>query len=337
MSYTITKRPMELADFLKVKKVKPYSDDRQNSKTVNFATIFACSGSALGSQMRQSGFSEEDCDKAAAAFGLTDAINQAILAKKPNQDPLDIKYSLIGTKIRELFAETYPGLFGRTEREQIFAMTHGYVRTWTGPVRHLQEFRFMKRNAKGEVVGADKKLFSAMFKHLKNDATNSPVQTEEVYQAMPNVTAICNMFKKLGLRSRVFNYVHDSQELYVYKPERDLVYAYLNYLASVARQPNFGIPMHIDVEEADPSKGEVFRQGREINIEKFDIKAELAKWNEKFGKNFTFDDIDAVKNEWIPLHGVIDLTPKVGIQYVPRRTTDPRGYEYIIDDKEVLQ
>ena len=62
MSYTITKRPMELADFLKVKKVKPYSDDRQNSKTVNFATIFACSGSALGSQMRQSGFSEEDCD-----------------------------------------------------------------------------------------------------------------------------------------------------------------------------------------------------------------------------------------------------------------------------------
>ena len=44
MSYTITKRPMELADFLKVKKIKPYSNDRSNSKTVNFATIFACSG-----------------------------------------------------------------------------------------------------------------------------------------------------------------------------------------------------------------------------------------------------------------------------------------------------
>lgn len=102
MSYTITKRPMELADFLKVKKIKPYSEDRSNSKTVNFATIFACSGSALGAQMRQSGFSEEDCDKAAKAFGLTDTVNQALLAKKPGQDPLDIKYTLIGTKIREL-------------------------------------------------------------------------------------------------------------------------------------------------------------------------------------------------------------------------------------------
>ena len=320
---------MELDEFLKLKKVQPYATDRQNSKTVNFATIFACSGSALGGQMRQSGFSEEECDKSAKSFNLTETINKAILAKKENQDPLDIKFSLIGTKIRELFAETYPGLFERTEREQNFAIHHGYVRTWTGPVRHLHELRFMKKNAKGEVCGADKKLYSAMFKHLKNEATNSPVQTEEVYQAMPNVTALCEVCKKLGLRTRVFNYVHDSQEIYVYKPEKGLIYGYLNYLASVARQPNFGIPMHIDVEESDPSRGEIFRKGREINIEKYDVKEELQKWNEKFGYNFTFDDIDAVKNGWIPLHGIIDLTPKIGEQYVPRPTNDPRGYEYI--------
>ena len=53
--------------------------------------------------------------------------------------------------------------------------------------------------------------------------------------------------------------------------------------------------------------------------------------------NLSNEVVDAVKNGWIPLHGVIDLTPKIGVQYIPRRTTDPRGYEYVIDNKEVLQ
>ena len=105
MSYTITKRPMELADFLKVKKIKPYSEDRSNSKTVNFATIFACSGSALGAQMRQSGFSEEDCDKAAKAFGIVDTINlitKFIEDKKKADEALAIQNESYGRLLKKL-------------------------------------------------------------------------------------------------------------------------------------------------------------------------------------------------------------------------------------------
>lgn len=332
--YKITKRLMTLEDFLKLKKVNPFKTARTDAKSINFGAIFACSGPALGSQMKNDGFDEQKVNTAINSFKLEDEVNKQILdaqlkSKGKKVDILNIKYAVVGNKIRELFFKLYPCLLERTEREQSFAKKYGYVRTWTGPIRHLTELRLMKKNSNGEVVGADAKLYRSMFTHLCNDATNSPVQTEEVYQAMPDVTAFMNMALKLGLRSRIFNFVHDSFEMYVFKPERDLVYAYLTYLASLNRQPYFNIPMHIDIEESDLDKGETFREGREINIEKFDIKEELNKWNDKFGKNFTFDDIDAIKNKWITLHGVIDTKPKIGISYIPHKCNDNEvGFEY---------
>lgn len=324
--YKIVKRDMTLDDFLKLKKVKPYKTIRTDAKPINFGAIFACSGPALGAQMKNDGFDESKVNDSIKTFHLEDAVNNQILqaqmkTKGEPVDALQIKYAVVGNKIRELFFKLYPCLLARTEREQAFAKKHGYVRAWTGPVRHLAELRLMKKNADGEVVGADAKLYRSMFTHLCNDATNSPVQTEEVYQAMPDVTAFMSMALKLGLRSRIFNFVHDSFEMYVYKPERDLVYAYLTYVAGVNRQPYFDIPMHIDIEESDLDKGETFREGREVNIEAYDIKVELQKWCEKFDKHFTFDDIDPVKNGWIPLHGYIDSERKVGIQYIPHRAT----------------
>lgn len=320
--YKIKKREMTFDDFMVLKKKRPCYKWRANAKTINFSAIFACSGPALGSQMRAANFNEAEVDESLGNFHLEDEVNKQLLAsqlKGYSADKLTIKYNVLGIKIRELFFNLYHCLLERTEREQAFAKQHGYVRAWTGPVRHLMALKLMKKNANGEVAGADAKLHKSYFTHECNDATNSPVQTAEVYQAMPDVTSFTNMALKIGLRSRVFNFVHDSFEMYVFKPERDLVYAYLNYLASVHRQPYFNIPMHIDIEESDLDKGETFREGREINIEKFDVKEELQKWCDKFGKHFTFDDIDAVKNGWIPLHGVLDTKSKVGIPYIPRK------------------
>lgn len=314
--YKITERIMTMEDFLKLKKIKPFKQSRSDAKSINFGAIFACSGPSLGAQMRDGGFDEKSVDEAIKTFSLENQVNAAILAQ-PGRDRLSIKYDLVGTKIRELFFNLYPSLLSRTEREQTFAKEHGYVRAVVGPVRHLHELRWMKKNANLEVTGADRMLYSKIFAHLQNDATNSPIQTAEVYQAMPNVTALWHCIKRMGLKSRIFNFVHDSQELYIHKDEREFMYAYLTALAEVDRQPYFCIPMHIDVEESDPNFCEIFREGREINIEKYDLHEELEKFNNKFGTGWKYEDIEP--SQWIPRHGVLDTRQLVGQQYIPRK------------------
>lgn len=287
--------------------------------------------------MKSSGFNENKLNEAIKNLHLENVVNQALLTAKPEQDKLAIKYNVTGCRIRELFFKLYPDLGKRTDREQEFAKKKGYIRTWCGPVRHLQELRYMSKNVKGEVQGPDKKLYSGMFSHACNNATNSPIQTAEIFQAMPDATAMHHFIKKLGLRSRLFNYVHDSQEDYVFKCERGLINAYYNYLASIPRQPAFSLPMHIDLEESDPNKGATFREGEEINIEKFDIKKELADWCKKFNKDFTFDDIDAVKNKWVPLHGIIENAPHRGKSWKPHALDNPEHeWEIRMDDKCIM-
>lgn len=274
--------------------------------------------------MKGYGFDETKVTTAMNNFGLGDAVNKKVLFMKSQGkkvDPLNVKYDVVGTKIRELFFKIYPCLMARTLREQAFGKKHGYVRSWTGPVRHLPELRWMAKNANGEVIGADKSLYSGEFAHLCNDATNSPIQTAEVYQAMPDVTSIMNMLVDMCLKSRIFNVVHDSFEMYIYKPERDFVYAFLTYIASISRQPYFDIPMHIDVEESDPDLGEVFREGREINIEKFDLHEEIEKFNEKFPSHqLSYDEIVKIVKKYIPLHGVLDGARYIGHGYKPRKS-----------------
>jgi DNA polymerase I-like protein with 3'-5' exonuclease and polymerase domains len=214
-------------------------------------------------------------------------------------DEVEIKYMIVGTKLRELFFQSYPCLLERVTREQQFALKNGYVRAWSGPVRHLAELRYIKHN-KGNVCGMDKKLFSKMFSHLKNDAANSTIQTAEVYQAMPDATSLQRNLWEWGFKSRLFNYVHDSLELYIYKPEKEVVYALLNELARIARQPFYDLPQHIDVEESDPDReGDFFKHGREINIEKYDLTTELKKWNEAHGTNLEF-------KSYVPIYGKVN-------------------------------
>jgi hypothetical protein len=298
--YKITKKEITLDQFLQLKKYNPFKKYRNDSKPTNFGAIFNCVGSTLGRQLRSSGFSETDCDDTITTFKLENVLNQALLTKSPGLSDIDVKYNIVGTKFRELFFKSYPCLEERVKREQEFALKHGYVRTWTGPIRHLAEFKYLRKNAQKNLVGIDKKLFSKMFAHLKNNAANTTIQTAEVYQAMPNVTALEQHFRKWGLRTRIYNYIHDSFELYVYKPEKDLVYALINRLTQINRQPFYGLVQHIDIDECDfDNEGEYLKHGREINIEHYSLDDELKKWNAKYETDLQFDE------KCIPIHGEV--------------------------------
>jgi hypothetical protein len=269
-------------------------------KKINFGTIFACTGPTLGRQLRASGFSEQDCDDTIINFKLENVLNQSLLTKSPGLSDVDVKYNIVGSKFRELFFKTYPCLEERVKREQEFALRHGYVRTWTGPIRHLAELRYLKTNSQKNLIGMDKKLFSKMFAHLKNNAANTTIQTAEVYQAMPTVTAIQMYIKEWGLKSKIFNYIHDSLELYVYKPEKNLIYALINRIVGINRQPFYDLPQHIDIDECDfDNKGEYLGHGREINIEKYNLTKELEKWNKLHNTELKFNE------SCIPIFGLV--------------------------------
>jgi len=288
MPYKITKRELDINDFLQIKNYSPYKKLRFNGKTVGLATLFAAQGPTLGRQMKVAGFNEADCDVALDSFNLVNAYNTAKNNPTNKLSDLDLKYVIIGNKLRELFFKTYPSLLERVEREQKFAIKHGYVRTWTGPVRLLPELRYLAINGQGNLVGLDRKLYSKMFSSLKNEASNTTIQTAEVYHAAPDVTCVHNNLKKWGFKTRIFNYIHDSFELYVYKPEKKVTYALINEVSKICREPYFNIPMEIDVNEADPDKGEQFKSGRELNISKYNLNKELKKWNDEHGLELTF-------------------------------------------------
>jgi len=290
--YKITKREITLQDFLVLKGFPPFKKMRFDGKTVNLSTIFACTGPTLGRQMKQAGFSEHDCDLTIDTFKLKPALDNAIYGNTKGKSIAELKYMIVGNKLRDLFFQTYPGLLERVTREQKFAMKHGYARTWSGPVRHFPEFRYLKRNARDNLVGVDVKLYSKMFSGMKNEASNTTIQTAEVFQAMPDVTAMNNLLVEWEFQSRIYNYVHDSLSLYVYKPEKDVIYALLNQLSLEHREPYFDLRMYIDVVEADLDNPEhYYDHGVEINIEQYDITTELEKWNKKHGTNLEYRNL----------------------------------------------
>jgi hypothetical protein len=253
--------------------------------------------------MRASGYSEDDVELAIDAFGLENAVNTALLKidNKNHDLVVETKFRIVGEKIKELFFQTYPGLQKRVERERKFALKHGYTRTWVGLIRHLPEIRYLSINTNGAVIGADKKLFGngkLALHHLLNDSVNTAIQTAEVYHAMPDVTTIGKNLQEWDFKSYVYNFVHDSFELYVYKPERRIVYALIQKVASIKRQPYYGIPIEMDGEESDLNDPEQYlKHGKEIK-EKFDLDKELDDWNFKHGTKLEF-------KSWIPVHGEV--------------------------------
>lgn len=281
---------MTFEDFLKLKKFEPTKTFRNKSKGVNFSAEFGASGHAIGTALRDLyNFTEKDCDDTIETLNLEKLYKQALLNDKRGNTPANIKYMVVGTALRDLFFKTYPGLMRRIQREHEFMYKNGYTRTWVGPVRHHSPIRFM--NIKdGKLYGGDKSNYSKLFKELQNNSANTGVQTAEVQHAMPDIVAIAQNLEDWKLKSFIFSYIHDSFEIALYYKERDLIYALCNKVATVIREPSYLLPIFLDAEVSDYTKGDYFKHGAEINIEKYDLDIELEKWNKEWNMNLKYTD-----------------------------------------------
>jgi uncharacterized protein YfbU (UPF0304 family) len=271
MALTIKKRPTTLDDCLKLKKYYPFNFLRGVSKNVDLSLIFFSQAPTLAGVLRQAGLTESDCDTIIDTLNLHNELNAALLENGGKKKIVDIKFLVMAIAIHKAFYILYPGIKERCEREHAFAMKNGYMRCWHGPVRHLPELRYLKWNARGQLIGADKKLYSAMFSGLKNQAGNSAIQSLEVYHAAQIVHCIHHNTKINKMMSRVFNYCHDSVDLYTKKDEHDSVMSFVRKGLDAPHFPEYGIRCDMDGDVSDITgenrKKQYYKFGTEVKLE----------------------------------------------------------------------
>jgi hypothetical protein len=263
--------------------------------------IFFCQAPTLATLLREGSLTESDLDEIVNTLSLHKELAQEIQAnERKRSDPrkratmkdiVDVKFLVVAKRLHKLFYDTYPGLKERCEREHEFLMQmvrdpstgkkrpRGYVRSWGGPIRHLPEARFMRWDSRKKLVGADEKMWSKMFSGLKNQGGNTAIQTLEAYHTAPIVHCLFNFIRTNNLKSRVWNAVHDSIDLYVFKPELGLILSVLNLSLAAYDGSGHGIPMEMDAnianitgENRGTSKGKHFyHHGDEVHLKSYDF------------------------------------------------------------------
>lgn len=289
---SITEHNLTDLEFKKFCKREPFSDWRQVSKGINFSTIFGCSPNRLADVIENNGFTEQKCDEYIKLANLQDEYNNLLAAKMGKMEIKKIKLLVCATAMHRSFFKTYSGLMDRINRESAFAKKHGYVRAWHGPVRRLPEFRYFNYNADGNVIGADKKEFSGLISNLTNISVNSTVQTMEARVAFGTISSICHYLRKWKLKTYVWNGVHDSIDACVYKPEAELFIALAKECAAWKREPFYDVPMSLDCQLADLSKGlehNYYKAG--IELEGIPLQDAIDNWNKAHEKELGFEKI----------------------------------------------
>lgn len=236
----IKKRPVTIQDFIKLKKLKPWSAWRGASKAVNFGLMFGSSAPTFAGILQRSTFSTADCDEYIKATHSEDLYNDIVLKARLNKlgshnyemrPDVECKYLTVATVMREAFLNGYPGLRDRITREHEFAIKHFYTRLWYGSVRWAPELAYMTIDPftnKLRKGSTDQKYSSLLFTHLMNNAANAAVQSGETVPMYFGWINADERMKIWNLHSKIFNTIHDSLDVYVWKPEKELMKSLIN-------------------------------------------------------------------------------------------------------------
>lgn len=292
----ITERPATVQDCIKAHEYEgaPWEEWRRNGKGSNFSLLFGCAPGRFAQTLRESGFSEKNCDELISDAGLR-PLYEKLKSESPSSPDIDTKYLTCATFMRNGFFEGYPGLADRLTREWLFAQKNGYVRCWHGPVRHLPEMLLMKYNSKGNLCGADKALYNKYLSGLKNIAGNTTIQTLEVRIAFATIHYLCQTMKQWHFKSFMYSMCHDSQDWVIYDEEEPVVLALIKYAGEFKREPTKGIFMRVDFSLSDMSTAEkresqYYHRGR--GCVAGNIHEELEKYNKKHGTNLILPPLE---------------------------------------------
>lgn len=257
----INRRSCTIQDFIKMKKRKPFENWRGVAKTENFGLMFGASAATFRGMLQRSSFTTENC-KEYIKLTNSEELYKEICTNKDRygrggifREDVECLYMTVAIKMREAFLDGYKGLKDRIEREHIFALQHYYTRMWYGSVRWHPELAYMTidpftlKLRKGSV---DQKYSSLLFTHLMNNAANAAVQSGETVFIYAGWINADERMKLWNLTSRIFNTIHDSLDVYVWKPEKELMKSLINSCVhDKVRYPCEGVYHRMEPEISD--------------------------------------------------------------------------------------
>lgn len=307
MALKIKRRSMTVEDFLKLKKVDPFSKWRTSAKLENFGLMFGASASTFSSILQKGGFSLEDCDEFLTlthSEGIYEEICRAVKSGKRKlmtydaRPEVECKFLAASEVMRNNFLKSYAGLAERIEREHEFAIEHYYTRLWYGAVRWMPELAYMtidpftKKLRKGST---DNRYSNYLFSHLMNNAANAAVQSGEtvfIYLGWVNADERMRLW---NLQSKIYNTIHDSLDVYVWKPEKEVMKSLINACVhNQIRWPFEGVYHYMDPEVSD------IRDYKHITGHE---EGEFDGWNTRIDGQFYKH---GVEEECMPLQEAID-------------------------------
>lgn len=305
----IKKRPMNVDDFLKLKKIQPYALERSQSKAPNFSSFFGSKAWMLMELLVKGGYTEEDFDSIIDNVGLKDKYEENTDKYGEQKSDFEIKGYTVSSFLRKQFFDMYPGCEERILREIEFAVENGFIQHYHGIKRMIPELLLMHFNydpeekKPPELVGTDRSLYMAILNNFLNVCANTNIQGSEPPQAFMLGSWCMHIIKKWTKEypafegTYIFNNVHDSLDFYCAIENEPIIIPLIRYCLEYPVAPGFGVALPCEIEEANVSKGQMYKHGKTINFKDFDaLPTAIKKWNEAHGTNLQMPEIPRHKD-----------------------------------------
>ena len=248
-------KELSLDDLLKIKEAEPWRSYRQTAKQTNFLMLFGGSPRVFIKTALEVSWTKERADDFIAEFKL-EKLREQLRERHRYDDERMISLLTVATHMRLKFFQAYKGLRRRIEVNQNFARQNGYVRTYFGATRNLIEQLFRGVD--------DDSLHGARMRNLDNICANTDIQNFEAAIIHCAMARLDEWFMENNMKSRLWNFVHDSIDFYTHKEEAIEVFDKIQEIMKDPLPELKGVPLEVDFSIADINRGESYKHGRSL-------------------------------------------------------------------------
>lgn len=254
---------ISIEEFIKKKKQDPYKELRNKSKIINFGFEFGSTAFNFAREFLKNEWSIDEIEQYIVDNKLFESTQNFKDLIKSNEESEEgerqsknfHKYWAVAKDIRTKFFNVYKGLEVWINQSIEDAYKRGYTVSSFGAIRRLPRLT--------KFVGDKRK--NKFLKNLENISVNTVVQNFEASLMMQLIVELQKFIRENNYKTYIIGNVHDSIVLYLHKDEvGPIVKKAKEIFSTITLEENNGIPLELEAEIADHSKGQVWGFGEEI-------------------------------------------------------------------------
>jgi len=266
--HTIRPHTLTFQEFLRLKKdAGPHEAWRSQAKAVNFGKLFGMSSGKFVETSLETSWTAEEAARYVIEYGLQD-MKFKMSQRFSHKPPAYWDYVTAAEDIGIKFFRTYPGLAERIDREHAFAKKKGYIRSPHGAFKQAPTVYMTEYTPKGYPNPEASSLYGQHLANQKNITSNTAIQNLEASIVMPAIAEVNTILRSLGLKSYIFNSVHDSVDAMVHRTEIAIYAKILKHVCERQLVLFFGMPLEIEIDMSDPiwHPDEYYKKGRDVSV-----------------------------------------------------------------------